>query len=90
MLQCCSTAVMQLRKESKVLSAFAEDQGLCPWMNADSAIGDSCAVGLMLWRISLLADTPSKPWGCVPEDFTADGRRRVFHGGAMGFAVGLH
>ena len=29
-----------------------------------------------------------KPWACVPEDFTADGRRRVFHGGTMGFARG--
>jgi len=42
----------------------------------------------MLRRIPLLADTPPKPWACVPEDFTADGRRRVFHGGTMGFAHG--
>jgi len=42
----------------------------------------------MLRRIPLLADTPPKPWARVPEDFTADGRRRVFHGGTMGFARG--
>jgi hypothetical protein len=42
----------------------------------------------LLRRISLLADTPPKPWACVPEDFTDDGRRRVFHGGTMGFARG--
>jgi len=42
----------------------------------------------MLRRIPLLADTPPKPWACVLEDFTADGRRRVFHGGTLGFAHG--
>jgi hypothetical protein len=42
----------------------------------------------MLWRIPLLADTPPKPWACVPEDFTGGGCRRVFHGGTMGFARG--
>jgi len=77
--------------ELLILSAFAEYHGLCTWMNADSAAGDSYAVGLMLRGIPLLADTPPKPWACVPEDFTADGRRRVFHGGSMGaLPVGLH
>jgi hypothetical protein len=42
----------------------------------------------MLRRIPLLVDTAPKPKACVPEDFTAGGRRRVFHGGTMGFARG--
>jgi hypothetical protein len=55
-----------------LLSAFAEDHGLCPWMKADSATGGYSAEALA--------------W--VPEGFTADGRRRVFQGGTMGFAHG--
>jgi len=42
----------------------------------------------MLRRIPLLVDTPPKPWACVPEDFTAGRRKRVFHGGTMGFFRG--
>ena len=48
----------------------------------------SDAVELMLRRIPHLADTPPRPWACVPEDFTAGGRKWVFDGGTMGFARG--
>jgi hypothetical protein len=35
-----------------ILSAYAEDHGLCPWMNADSVGKKSLSLGLMLRRDS--------------------------------------
>ena len=69
------------------LSAFAEGHRFCPWMNADSAVRSfACR-----WA-NATADFDTGRYlaearACVADNFTSDGRRRVFHG-TMGFARG--
>ena len=55
---------------SRILSACAEDRGLCPWMNAQNVAKYFSTEVLLLRRISPSADNPPKPW-----------RRRVCNGG---------
>ncbi len=57
-------------------------------MNADSAFRSFACRWVNATADSATGGYPAVALGFRTEDFTVDGRRRVFHGGTMGFARG--
>jgi hypothetical protein len=68
-----------------ILSAYAEDHGLCPWMNADFV-----AKSFLCPWVNATADNPPKPWHLRRSVSTSMGVGGYFMEVPQALPVGLH